>query len=194
MGIQANSNFVHWNYFIAIEQDLAKLARYIEFSEANFGTYSIELTQLLLAASSEVDVVMKALCNLKKPDVEHKNINHYKRTVCELFPEFSHELCYIHRFGLVLQPWINWSEDQNPIWWQSHNNVKHQRDAHFHEANLKNTLNSVAALWLTIRYYYRELLSQEYVNSFLDVSRKLQPKAQLLDGVNRFEYDHDIVS
>ena len=48
----------HWNYFLAIEKDLEHLSRYIEFSDANLGTYSIELTHLLLSASSEVDVVM----------------------------------------------------------------------------------------------------------------------------------------
>ena len=58
MGIQVNGNFVHWNYYIALEQDLSKVSRFIEFSEDNFETYSIELAHLLLAASSEVDVDM----------------------------------------------------------------------------------------------------------------------------------------
>ncbi len=30
----------HWNYFLAIEKDLENLSRYIEFSDANLGTYS----------------------------------------------------------------------------------------------------------------------------------------------------------
>ena len=54
MGIQSGRVFLHWNYYIALEQDLAKLSRYIEFAEGNFSTYSIELAHLLLAASSEV--------------------------------------------------------------------------------------------------------------------------------------------
>ena len=80
MGIQVNGNFVHWNYYIALEQDLSKVSRFIEFSEANFETYSIELAHLLLAASSEVDVVLKSLCNIKNNQKNHKNINHYAHT------------------------------------------------------------------------------------------------------------------
>lgn len=76
MGIQVNGNFVHWNYYIALEQDLSKVSRFIEFSEDNFETYSIELAHLLLAASSEVDVVLKSLCNMKNNQKNHKNINH----------------------------------------------------------------------------------------------------------------------
>ena len=39
----------YWNYFLAIEQDMEKLSRYIEFTDDNFPTYSIELTYLLLS-------------------------------------------------------------------------------------------------------------------------------------------------
>ena len=63
MVIKVKENFVHWNYFIALEQDLIKVSRFIEFSQENFNTYSIELAHLLLATSSEIDVVLKALCN-----------------------------------------------------------------------------------------------------------------------------------
>ena len=57
----------HWNYFLAIEKDLEKLSRYIEFSNDNLDTYSIELTHILLSSSSEVDVIMKQLCLLMNP-------------------------------------------------------------------------------------------------------------------------------
>ena len=83
MGIQEHGNFVHWNYYIALEQDLAKVSRFIEFSQENFDAYSIELAHLLIAASSEVDVVLKALCNLKNKSKNHKNINDYKETITQ---------------------------------------------------------------------------------------------------------------
>ncbi|BBE11033.1 hypothetical protein HH1059_11000 [Halorhodospira halochloris] len=81
MSFQSGRVFLHWNYYIALEQDLAKLSRYIEFTEGNFSTYSIELAHLLLAASSEVDVVMKELCSILSPNDRRRNIGDYKRVV-----------------------------------------------------------------------------------------------------------------
>jgi hypothetical protein len=71
----------HWNYFLAIEKDLEHLSRYIEFSNANLETYSIELTHILLSASSEVDVIMKQLCTLIAPTQTTNNINDYKAVI-----------------------------------------------------------------------------------------------------------------
>ncbi|KQO40965.1 hypothetical protein ASF15_20860 [Pseudomonas sp. Leaf83] len=190
MGIQVNGNFVHWNYYIALEQDLSKVSRFIEFSEDNFETYSIELAHLLLAASSEVDVVLKSLCNMKNNQKNHKNINHYKETIATNLPELIHEKCFIHRYGLELTPWSNWASKENPLWWGSYNNVKHERNSHFHEANLKNTLNSVAALSLVTLYYYREVFSQENAYTFKDVTRRLQPTASLIEFDNNYSYSH----
>lgn len=45
--------------------------------------------------------------------------------------------------GLSFKPWLNWASDKNPTWWQSYNKVKHNRDAHFDEATLKNALNAL---------------------------------------------------
>ena len=193
MGIQVNGNFVHWNYFIALEQDLAKVSRFIEFSDSNFDTYSIELAHLLLAASSEVDVVLKALCNIKKPAKNHQNINDYKETIKAELPDFINDKAFIHRYGLELQPWTNWNGDGNPIWWHSYNNVKHQRDAHFHEANLKNTLNAVTALSLAVLYYYREVFLQEKDHTFKDVTRRLQPETSLIEFNDSYTFDNLIV-
>jgi hypothetical protein len=46
---------------------LENVSRYIEFIDANLDTYSIELAHLLLASSSECDVVFKELCALLSP-------------------------------------------------------------------------------------------------------------------------------
>ncbi len=193
MGIQVNGSHVHWNYLIALEQDLEKLARFIEFSEPNFSTYSIELAHLLLAASSEVDVVLKAICNLKKPGTDHHNINEYRKTIKAELVDLINEKCFIHRYGLELEPWSNWNGESNPAWWRSYNNVKHQRDEHFNEANLKNTLNAMAGLSLVILYYYREVFSQENAHAFRDVTRKLRPETSLIEFSDGYTYDNLIV-
>lgn len=192
MGIEVIKNLVHWNYYLALEQDLSKVSRFIEFSKSNFDCYSIELAHLLLASSSEVDVVLKSLCNLYEKDSKHENINHYKKTILKHIPEFSEEICTVNRFGLYLQPWTNWAEKKNPYWWKAHTNVKHHREKKFSEANLKNTLNSVAGLYICVLFYYKKLFENQVQSNLdmRDVTIKLIPEPSLLRVGENYYYQH----
>jgi hypothetical protein len=38
--ITTSTSLYHWNYFLAIEKDLANIFRYIEFSRENFQVYN----------------------------------------------------------------------------------------------------------------------------------------------------------
>ena len=42
----------HWNYFLAIEDDLERLSRHIEFDERNFKCFTIEISRILLASAT----------------------------------------------------------------------------------------------------------------------------------------------
>jgi hypothetical protein len=155
MGIQVSQSFIHWNYFIALENDLAQVSRYIEFDRNNFRTYSIELAHLLLASASEVDVVAKGICSFLEPATRADNINNYQDIIRQNIPEFTKETVYVPRFTLTLNPWSGWKTDKSPLWWRSYNKVKHERSEHFPEANLKNVLNSMGGLLITVFYFYK---------------------------------------
>ena len=184
----------HWNYFLAIEKDLENLSRYIEFANANLGTYSIELTHLLLSASSEVDVIMKQFCSLIDPAKTTNNINEYKNVIKPNLTDFINEEICIDRFGLSFKPWENWNGEHNPEWWRSYNNVKHQRNNHFNEANLQNTLNAIGALLLTVTYYYKFAFSAEAGEDvhFKEATRQLEPEASFL-RINADYYHHHLI-
>ena len=185
----------HWNYFLAIEKDLENLSRYIEFANANLGTYSIELTHILLSASSEVDVIMKQLCLLIDPTQTTNNINDYKNVVQAQLGTFINEEICIARFGLSYRPWDNWNGTQNPDWWRSYNNVKHQRNNHFNEANLQNTINAVGSLLLTVVYYYKYAFTAEagHEIDFRETTRQLQPESSFMRINADYYYHHLIV-
>jgi hypothetical protein len=155
MGIQVSQSFIHWNYFIALENDLAQVSRYIEFDRQNFKTYSIELAHLLLASASEVDVIAKGICGYLEPLTRAENINNYQEIICRNLPQFAKESVYVPRFNLTLNPWTNWKVNKNPFWWKSYNKVKHERSEHFADANLKNVLNAMGGLLITIFYFYK---------------------------------------
>lgn len=185
----------HWNYFLAIEKDLENLSRYIEFASANLNTYSIELTHLLLSASSEVDVIMKQLCELTDIASPRENINQYRTIIQTHLTSLINEEISIDRFGLTYKPWEKWNANQNPDWWRSYNNVKHQRNNFFSEANLQNTINAVGALLITVVYYYKVAFSKEAdceIN-FKETTRQLQPEASFMKINAKYYYSHLIV-
>jgi hypothetical protein len=55
----------HWDYFIALDEDLWTLRRYIAFEEANLGTYSIECHRIIQMAALETEAVLYQICRLR---------------------------------------------------------------------------------------------------------------------------------
>jgi hypothetical protein len=155
MVIQQSKSFIHWNYFLALENDLAQISRYIEFDKKNFKTYSIELAHLLLASASEVDVIAKGICDFLDPTTPAENINQYREIIRRELPKLEEETIYVPRFNITLTPWSNWQTDTNPDWWKSYNKVKHERSEHFPDANLKNVLNSMGGLLAAVFHFYK---------------------------------------
>ena len=180
--IKATSGLLHWNYFIALERDLEEVSRYIEFTKRNFPTYSIELAHLLFAAASEVDVVAKLICEKVAPSKRAGNIDQYRRVLMKELPEIPLIEISVPRYGLKFNPWENWGKSTTPDWWHSYNNVKHQRDAFFHEATLQNALNALGALLaFTYIYYSYELADEPGIRlNPEETTRKLQPDSTLL--------------
>lgn len=189
--IEVSNSLKYWNYFLALEKDLEATSRYIEFIEANFKTYSIELAHLLLASSSEIDVVIKGLCALIAPDEERKNINDYRAIIKSHLPEFIDESIYINRYGISLKPWDNWLGEENPNWWQSYNNVKHERNIYFDQANLENVIRSMGALLITNFHFYKKQYEQDQGKTFLPkvVINKLQLKSEFVQLDANYYYN-----
>ncbi len=195
MVIQTRPAKVHWNYFLALERDMEVVSRYVEFCDANFSVFSVELAHLLFASASEVDVVAKLLCEQVQPGSSPSNINDYREVLIPAMPELPETELFVPRHGLSFKPWSNWAGSTNPLWWQSYNNVKHQRDAHFDEATLKNALNALGGLLIiTFHYYSRKLaVPPAQVLDPKDATQELVPESALLRFHQDFYYSQVIV-
>lgn len=191
MAIEVKEPLLHWNYFLALANDLEEVSRFIEFGDKNFKTYSIELAHLLLASASEVDVVAKGVCAQLKPRALSRNIEDYRRIIIGNMPEFSREEVFIPRYNIVLRPWSNWNNGTNPLWWRSYNNVKHQRNDHFEEANLKNALNSLGALLIAVFYFYKLKFGVDTSdpNNNMEVTMRLKPESGFLRLQETYYYE-----
>lgn len=185
-----NTKRLHWNYFLAIEEDLQKVSRYIEFSSDNMKTYSTELSHILLSAASEVDSVMKQICKMIDPNSNAANINDYKYRLKRDLPSIVDEEFTIDRYGLSYKPWDAWHSNTNPLWWGNYNEIKHERDKYFKEAHLENAINAVGALLITEVYYYQLAFSKEVNDqvNFKDTTSNLRPEASFISMREDFYY------
>lgn len=125
----------------------------------------MEIARILLSTSSEVDVVLKQLCIAIDETSTASNINQYHNPINSHISDFITFQVIVPTQGLTLQPWKSWKSDKPPLWWTAHNKVKHERHKSFELATLKNCLNSVAALYISVLYlYHDQAISGELLN------------------------------
>jgi hypothetical protein len=154
MGITRQGTLIHWNYFLAIEEDLCVLSRFVDFSKSNDFTFSLEIARILMSASAEVDVILKQLCLAIDVTSKANNINEYYTPITSTISDFKTFKVIIPTQGLELQPWESWEISSPPLWWTAHNKVKHERHKYYNMATLKNCLNSIAGLYISVLYLY----------------------------------------
>jgi hypothetical protein len=145
-----------WEYFLALEEDLERCTRYVEFDPRNLSTFSIEFAKLLLAAGSEVDVLAKMICNKLDPTAPAGNIDQYRLCIMAHRPAFADAQVKISRyFRDPFTPWATWKpaaggSPTNPTWWHSYNKVKHERNRCFDQATLSNVLDAFAGYFAAL--------------------------------------------
>ena len=145
----AIQNLHHWRYFISIEEDLIRLSRYVELSEDNFKTYSIELTRLLFAASSEANIIAKLL--FESLGGKRGEMKSYLSKIREKWPQINCMNIKLDKSDLSFVPW---AEKDLPAWWDAYNGVKHMRHEEYQKANLKNVLNAISGLFALLLFFY----------------------------------------
>jgi len=144
----------YWQHFLALESDFAATSRYVELSPQNFTAFSIEYVKLLLGIGSEVDVLCKIICEKVDSAAKRENVDDY-RACLTAHTRIASEEVLIRRYSLAFKPWADWTLGKNPSWWRSYNNVKHQRDTHFPEANLENCANAISGLFAIVLYCHK---------------------------------------
>ncbi len=89
MGILHKASGGYWTYFLAMERDLEVLSRYVEFATANMTTFSLEMARILLAAGSEADVLLKAVCEREDPSAQARTIGAYFNVISSKLPNVT---------------------------------------------------------------------------------------------------------
>lgn len=145
----------YWEYFLSIESDLERCSRFGELTHKNYRTYSVEFARIIMAASSEFDTLAKQLCANIDPTQTPTNIRQYYPIIVSRYPKLTEFKIRIPRYKLSFKPWLRWNANNSPDWWsKGYNKIKHDRDQHFHQANLFNAILSTAGLLIGILYFY----------------------------------------
>lgn len=152
MTIQYTDAKTHWIYFLALERDFETVCRYIEPCEENNDTFSLELARVIMAATQEADVVLKAICN-RHLNVTADKLHGYFPPIRSQLPQLLTDSVRLPRFGMSSTPWQNWTQCSAPAWWTANNKIKHQRHTHFNRASFRHAFNAVGGLLLAIAHY-----------------------------------------
>lgn len=146
----------HWEYYLLLEQEFDKLKIYIEPNEDNSGTYSMEFVRHLTSICAEIDSVFKTICNIDQ--ATHADTGDYYPIMTAKYPSITEQS--VRGYNMSIMPFKDWNSratSRSLDWFGAFNDVKHSRVAAFKKANLKNTLQALAGLYILEMYYIREI-------------------------------------
>lgn len=160
---------LHWEYYLVLEKDFLEIERYVAFdlgenylyintdtnisNKGNSECFSNEFIKQYQAICSEVDVMIKSICQEINKNSSADNMEQYTDEILERWSDIIEQKVKLKE--IELQPFANWSKKPNyksPDWWTPYNKVKHYRLQNYKKANLKNTINALAALYILERY------------------------------------------
>lgn len=169
-----------WKHYLVLEEDFLKIERYISFETNNYNSYSVEFSKQYQAICSEVDVVCKIYCKVLNANSNAEKVLEYGKEILSGVPDIKNAIVKTRDNEIVLEPLKEWSTNllnpldgndplnRSPHWWKMYNKVKHQRldlDAsgkpYYMQANLENTMNALAGLFVLCMSCYKELCVQE---------------------------------
>lgn len=182
----------HWEYYLVLEKDFLQTERFISFDLGknylydkkgctNYGNsmcFSNEFIKQYQSICSEIDVILKTICKEINNKSKAKEIKGYTNEVLKKWPGITNQKVAMKDIELI--PFMNWSLQpyNSPDWWPPYNNVKHKRIKNYKEANLKNVLNSLAALYILEHYLVKYIGDRD---STYDVPNDI---SQLFEMVN----------
>jgi len=164
----------YWNYYLELEQQLYDVRRYVDFSNKNNNTFSLEFLKLLQAICSEIDVVAKVIDTYEFDDFNGGTIAKWGYYLQQILPNLiTTEVKFNDDYPVC--PWKNWEltsetkEDKNnknnknktiyklktkgarhPEWWTAYNKSKHERTSPYNNSNINynraNLKNVVSSL------------------------------------------------
>lgn len=145
-----------WRYYKLLEKSFVEILVYVELDVRNYNTFSYEFVRQLQSIGAEVDSVMKVICAFSSS--ERKTTKDYYPIIIEKYVDIKIREILVR--DIKINPFEKWEKTdatKSLFWYRAYNEIKHGRTGGFTQANLKNTLYALAALYLLEMYYFREI-------------------------------------
>lgn len=152
----------YWQYYLVLEEKFRNTLNYVELDDRNGSSFSNEYALLLQSIGAELDNFFKVYCGYLSS--ERRTINDYYTFVLSDYPDIVNQKVQIPERDIELQPYQGWNASQpsqSLIFWDSFCKIKHGRYANIEEANQKNVLNALAALYLLEMRYLSKIVQNE---------------------------------
>jgi hypothetical protein len=151
----------YWNYYLLLEEKFLNSLRYVELSEDNYDTFSMEFVNQIQSLGSEIDVVFKGIAGFEVTD--RKNIGDYANMILSCYPNIVGQRVKIVGKNIVIEPFQGWNTStpaDSLVWWKQYNNIKHGRVGNFTEANLKCCLHLLAGIYILESYWLKKIADE----------------------------------
>jgi hypothetical protein len=144
----------HWLSFQILYRDLEECIRYVHPAEENYKVYSLRFYELLLRAATEFE----SLCKEKVIELKlvEKSVTKYGiKDYFLLNAHYEHKLAKVQVGFLFpevtfIQPLASWKKTHTLDWYQAYNDVKHNRNTKFAQANLGNVLHGIGSIFILL--------------------------------------------
>ena len=141
-----------------LEDELVDILKYIPLADQNLKAFSPQLASLIIESCGLLDSILRqispdpAMVDGKKIPREDLNMVHYAKLYAAKFEIPTSKSILLITPSKYLTPFGGWlgflskGKYQPPPWWQTHNELKHDRIANLIKAKLKVAIDSLCRL------------------------------------------------
>lgn len=148
----------YWAYYLMLEEKFIHTTNYVTLSTDNDNAYSNEYAALMQMIGGELDSFFKVYCGYAPTDF--KKISDYYTYLMQDYPDVLNQQINVRSADIVFQPFAGWDgtrAKQSLPWWMAFDNIKHSRAVNKRDANQKNTLYLLGALYLLEMKYLKDI-------------------------------------
>ncbi len=147
------------NQYSLLEKDFIEATQYVAFESDNYQTYSNVFSKLLLQTGSEVDNILKTICEIEG----RTNISEYANVVLNKYPGITKQKVIVRENQQIMIPYQGWCTDEpskSLKFWDAYNTVKHDRIRYYKMGTMGNVSLALAGLYVLNIYFCDELYRQ----------------------------------
>ena len=159
-----------------ILDDLDSIFKVVSPHKNQDSVYGHSIRNIIILACTELDSRMHHILtnNAVRPIGKYFQMkDYYKLKNALRLDEYS---LSFYRYGDldVYYPFSEWEKNSELSWYNAYNNVKHNREDKFPDANLKNAINAIMALCIIAiaQYGYRNDLWNERIGKIIRVEKE----------------------